>query len=229
MRTIGMLGGMSPESTVEYYRLANAVVRERLGGLHSARMVLHSVDFADFADYQMQGRWGEAADVLARAAQGLEAAGAELLLICTNTFHLVADQVQAAVDIPLLHIVDPAAAAARAAGVSSVALLGTAFTMDKDFYRDRLASHGLRVLVPDGEDHDVVHRVIFDELVRGIVSEDSREAYRGVVRRLVDRGAEGIVLGCTEIELLLSEDDASVPLFPTTRLHVEAAVAFALE
>jgi aspartate racemase len=229
MRTIGMLGGMSPESTVEYYRLANAVVRERLGGLHSARLVLHSVDFADFADYQMQGRWDEAADVLARAAQGLEAAGAELLLICTNTFHLVADQVQAAVDIPLLHIVDPAAAAARSAGAGTVALLGTSFTMDKDFYRDRLAAHGLTVLVPEGEDHDVVHRVIFEELVRGIVTEESREAYRGVVRRLVERGAEGVVLGCTEIELLLSAADASVPLFPTTRLHVEAAVTFALE
>jgi aspartate racemase len=229
MRTIGMLGGMSPESTVEYYRLANAVVRERLGGLHSARLVLHSVDFADFADYQMQGRWDEAADVLARAAQGLEAAGAELLLICTNTFHLVADQVQAAVDIPLLHIVDPAAAAARSAGAGTVALLGTSFTMDKDFYRDRLASHGLTVLVPEGEDHDLVHRVIFEELVRGIVTEESREAYRGVVRRLVERGAEGVVLGCTEIELLLSAADASVPLFPTTRLHIEAAVTFALE
>jgi aspartate racemase len=224
-----MLGGMSPESTAEYYRLANAVVRERLGGLHSARLVLHSVDFADFADYQHQGRWDEAAGVLARAAQGLEAAGAELLLICTNTFHLVAEQVQDAVDIPLLHIADPAAAAARAAGVSTVALLGTSFTMDQDFYRDRLASHGLAVLVPEGEDHDLVHRVIFDELVRGVVAAESREAYRGVVRRLVGRGAQGVVLGCTEIELLLSHADAEVPLFPTTRLHVEAAVTFALE
>ena len=228
MRVIGMLGGMSWESSAEYYRLANELVRERLGGLHSARCVLASLDFAEVERLQVAGEWAQAGDLLAEAARGLEAAGAELLVLCTNTMHKVADQVQAAVGIPLLHLADAAAEAVTAAGLDTVGLLGTAFTMEQDFYRERLARHGLRVLVPQAEDRAEVHRVIYDELCLGVVREESREVYRGVIRRLAGAGAEGIVLGCTEIELLVGQADSPVPVFPTTRLHVEAAVTAAL-
>jgi len=224
VRTIGLLGGMSWESTAEYYRLANETVRDRLGGLHSARLVLHSVDFAEIAALQAAGRWDEAGQVLGQAAKGLEAAGAELVLICTNTMHLVADDVQAAVSIPLLHIVDSTADAVRAAGLARVGLLGTRFTMEQPFYRDRMAGHGVELVVPEEADRAEVHRVIFDELCVGVVRDESREAYRAAIRRLVDAGAQGIVLGCTEIELLVGPGDSPVPLFPTTRLHVEAAL-----
>lgn len=223
-RVIGMLGGMSWESSAQYYRLANELVRERLGGLHSARIVLASVDFADVEALQVAGRWDEAGRLLAEAAEGLEAAGAELLLICTNTMHKVADQVQAAVEIPLLHLGDATAQAVTRAGVETVGLLGTAFTMEQDFYRDRLTSHGLRVLIPPPDDRAEVHRIIYDELCLGVVREESRQAYRDAIVRLVQAGAEGVVLGCTEIELLISNTDSPVPVFPTTLLHVEAAV-----
>lgn len=225
---IGMLGGMSWESTAEYYRLANQIVRERLGGMHSARVLLHSVDFADIERMQVDGRWDEAGDVLAAAAADLERGGAELLVLCTNTMHKVADRIEAAVSIPFLHLADATARAALDAAVRSVGLLGTAFTMEEEFYRERLESHGLTVLVPGPEDRALVHRVIYDELVQGVVSGSSREAYRQVMARLVSSGAEGVVLGCTEIELLVGPEDATVPLFPTTRLHVEAAVDLAL-
>ncbi|NHC45212.1 aspartate/glutamate racemase family protein [Motilibacter aurantiacus] len=227
-RVVGLLGGMSWESSAEYYRLLNELVRERLGGLHSARVVLASVDFADIERLQAAGEWDEAGEVLAGLAKGVEAAGAEILLLCTNTMHKVADQVQAAVGIPLLHLCDAAASAVRAAGVTRVGLLGTGFTMEQAFYRDRLAAHGLDVLVPEAADRATVHRVIYDELCQGIVREESRQAYREVISRLVDAGAEGVILGCTEIELLVGQDDSPVPVFPTTRLHVEAAVAAAL-
>ena len=226
---IGMLGGMSWESSAQYYRLANELVRERLGGLHSARLVLASVDFADIEALQATGRWDEAGQLLAEAAKGLEAAGAELLLLCTNTMHKVADQVQDAVGIPLLHVADVAATAVRRAGLDTVGLLGTAFTMEQDFYRDRLAHHGLGVVVPPPEDRAEVHRVIYEELCLGRVREDSRQAYREVMERLVRAaGCQGVVLGCTEIELLVGAADSPVPLFPTTRLHVEAAVDVSL-
>ncbi len=228
-RVIGMLGGMSWESSAAYYRLANELVRERLGGLHSARVVLASVDFADVERLQVAGRWEEAGQLLARAAQGLEAAGADLLVLCTNTMHKVADQIQAAVSIPLLHLADATAAAVRRAGLSTVGLLGTAFTMEQDFYRDRLARHGLSVLVPSAPARAEVHRIIYDELCLGVVREDSRQAYREVIGRLAEAGAEGVVLGCTEIELLITASDSPVPVFPTTRLHVEAAVRAALD
>ncbi|HEX6758234.1 MAG TPA: aspartate/glutamate racemase family protein [Propionibacteriaceae bacterium] len=228
-RLIGMIGGMSWESSAEYYRLANELVQARLGGLHSARVLLASVDFADVEQLQVTGRWDEAARLLADIAKGLEAAGADLLLLCTNTMHKVADQVQAAVSIPLLHLADTVAAAVTRAGLRTIGLLGTAFTMEQDFYRDRLRSHGLRVLVPDADDRADVHRVIYDELCRGIVQEESRSVYRAVIGRLVQAGADGVVLGCTEIELLITASDSPVPLFPTTRLHVEAAVDAALE
>ena len=223
-RVIGMLGGMSWESSAQYYRLANELVRERLGGLHSARIVLASVDFADVEALQVAGRWDEAGQLLAEVAKGLEAAGADLLLICTNTMHKVADQVQAAVEIPLLHLGDATAQAVTRAGLATVGLLGTAFTMEQDFYRDRLTSHGLQVLIPPPDDRAEVHRVIYDELCLGVVREESRQAYSDAIVRLVQAGAEGVILGCTEIELLISATDSPVPVFPTTRLHVEAAV-----
>lgn len=219
-----MLGGMSWESSAEYYRLANELVRERLGGLHSARCLLASVDFADIEAMQMAGEWEAAGKVLADAARGLEAGGADLLLLCTNTMHKVADQVQGAVGIPLLHIGDVAATAVTNAGLATVGLLGTAFTMEQDFYIDRLAAHGLTVLVPDAADRADVHRIIYDELCLGVVLGESRQLYRDVIERLVHAGAQGIVFGCTEIELLVSEKDSSVPVFPTTLLHVQAAV-----
>ncbi len=220
---------MSWESSAEYYRLANQLVRERLGGLHSARLVLASVDFAEVERLQVAGLWEDAGQLLAEVARGVEAAGAEMLLLCTNTMHKVADQVQASVSIPLLHLADATAAAVRRDGLGTVGLLGTAFTMEQDFYRDRLAGHGLDVLVPDAEDRAVVHEVIYDELCLGVVNEASRQAYRGVIERLVAAGANGIVLGCTEIELLVSAEDSPVPVYPTTRLHVESAVTAALE
>jgi aspartate racemase len=226
--TIGMLGGMSWESSAEYYRLVNELVRERLGGLHSARCMLASVDFAEIEQLQVQGRWAEAGEVLAGYAKNLEAGGADLLLLCTNTMHKVADQVQAAVGIPLLHLADTTAAAVERAGLDRVGLLGTAFTMEQAFYRDRLAAHGLEVLVPEQADREQVHRIIYDELCVGVVRDESREVYRAVIERLVSAGATGIVLGCTEIELLISAEDSPVPVFPTTRLHVEAAVDRAL-
>ncbi|MFD1055233.1 aspartate/glutamate racemase family protein [Terrabacter terrigena] len=228
MRLVGMLGGMSWESSAEYYRLANELVRERVGGLASARLLLHSVDFAEVERLQAEGRWDEAGELLATAAAGLEAGGAELLLICTNTMHKVADAVERAVSIPLLHIGDVTAAAVRTEGLSRVGLLATAYTMEQPFLRERLAGHGLTVLVPQADDRALVHRVIYEELCLGIVSEESRQAYRQVIGKLVAAGAEGIILGCTEIELLVDQSDSAVPVFPTTRLHVEAAVSAAL-
>jgi len=228
MRLLGLLGGMSWESSAEYYRLANELVRDRLGGFHSARCLLYSVDFAEIERLQAEDRWDEAGRLLADAAKALEQAGAELLLLCTNTMHIVADAVQAATSVPLLHIADTTAAAVRQAGIDQVGLLGTGFTMEQPFLRERLERSGLRVVLPDAPDRELVHRVIYDELVMGTIREESRERYRQVMARLVDRGARGVILGCTEIELLVGDDDAEVPLFPTTRLHVQAAVDAAL-
>ncbi|WP_369137846.1 aspartate/glutamate racemase family protein [Modestobacter versicolor] len=228
MRTIGLLGGMSWESSALYYRLVNEGVRERLGGLHSARCVLLSVDFAPVERLQVAGAWDEAGELLAADAQALQRAGADLVVLCTNTMHRVADQLTAVLDVPLLHIGDVTAAAVRAAGLRRVGLLGTAFTMEQPFLRDRLAAAGLEVLVPGPDDRAEVHRVVYEELCLGVVRPASRAAYQQVVARLVAAGAEGVVLGCTEIELLLGPGDVPVPVFPTTRLHAEAAVAEAL-
>ncbi len=228
MRTIGLLGGMSWESTAIYYRLANELVRDRLGGLHSARILMISLDFAEVEELQVTGEWDRAGALLAGEAIRLEAAGADLLVLCTNTMHKVAHAIEEAVAIPLLHLGDVTAAAVRAAGLDTIGLLGTAFTMSQDFYRGRLVSHGLQVLVPGEEDQALVHRVIYDELCQGAVLDESRSAYVEVVERLTARGAQGVVLGCTEIELLLGADDLTVPSFPTTRIHVEAAVDAAL-
>ena len=224
MRVIGMLGGMSWESSAEYYRLANEMVRDRVGGLHSARVLLDSVDFAEVEAMQADGRWEEAGVLLANRARALQAGGAELIVLCTNTMHKVFPWIAAAVSVPVLHIADAAAAAIRARALSRIGLLGTRFTMEQDFYSTRLTGHGIATIIPGPEDRDIVHRVIYDELVLGIVREESREAYRRVISRLVDAGAEGIVLGCTEIELLIEESDSPVHVFPTTRLHVAAAV-----
>jgi len=229
MRLVGLLGGMSWQSTAEYYRLANEIVRDRVGGLASARLLLHSVDFAEVERLQAAGDWDAAGALLADAAAGLERGGAELLVLCTNTMHRVADAIEAAVTVPLLHIGDVTADAVRQAGLGRVGLLATAYTMEQPFLRDRLAAHGLTVLVPEEQDRAEVHRVIYEELCLGVVREESRAAYRQVIGRLVAAGAEGIVLGCTEIELLVGQEDSPVPVFPTTRLHVEAAVAAALD
>lgn len=228
MKTIGLLGGMSWESTAEYYRLLNELTRERLGGLHSSRCVLYSVDFAEIERLQTEGRWEQAAEVLAEAARALEAAGADILLLCTNTMHKVAGQVAAAVTVPLLHLADTTADAVRDSGLRRIGLLGTAFTMEQDFYRNRLESHGLEVRVPDAAGRSIVHRTIYEELCQGIVREESRQSFMAIIRDLVTAGAEGIVLGCTEIELLIKPERSPVPVFPTTRLHAEAAVARAL-
>ena len=228
MRTIGMLGGMSWESTAEYYRLANELVRDRLGGVHSARVLLDSMDFADMERLQSAGRWEEAGDLLAAKASRLEAAGAELLVLCTNTMHIVVEAIEQAVEIPVLHILDATSTRIRQEGLRRVGVLGTAFTMEQDFYRDRLAASGVEAMVPGQDDRATVHRIIYEELVRGVVTEASRAQYREIIDRLVAGGAEGIVLGCTEIELLVSARDSSVPVFPTTRIHVEAAVEMAL-
>jgi aspartate racemase len=229
-KTIGLIGGMSWESTVPYYRQINEAVKARLGGLHSARIVLYSVDFAGIERLQHAGDWDAAGLILAEAARSLERAGADFLVLCTNTMHKVAPAIESAVRIPLLHIADPTAAAIRQAGLSRVGLLGTAFTMEQPFYRDRLQDcHGIEVLVPDADDRALVHRVIYDELCLGRIEAASRQAYRDVMRRLADRGAQGIILGCTEISLLVGPQDAVVPLFDTTAIHAQAAAQAALD
>jgi aspartate racemase len=229
MKTLGLLGGMSWESTIPYYRIINETVRERVGGLHSARIVLYSVDFHAIERLQQAGDWTAAGHVLAQAARVLEAAGANILVLCTNTMHRVAPAIEAAVTIPLLHIADPTAQAVRRAGLTTVGLLGTRFTMEQDFYRRRLTDrHGLTVLVPAPAERETVHRVIYDELCRGQVRGDSRAHYRQIIQRLIEAGAEGIILGCTEIALLVGPEDAPVPLFDTTALHARAAAAWAL-
>ncbi|MGO4586737.1 aspartate/glutamate racemase family protein [Arthrobacter sp. 2RAF6] len=228
MKVIGLLGGMSWESSAEYYRLANEMVCDRLGGVHSARILLDSVDFADIEALQASGEWGAAGELLAARARALQEAGAGLIALCTNTMHKVIGAIEEAVQIPVIHIADAVAAKVREAGLERIGLLGTVFTMEQDFYRDRLAGHGIETLIPVPDDRSVVHLVIYDELVRGVVSEDSRRAYREIINRLVQDGAQGIILGCTEIEMLVSANDSPVPVFPTTRLHVENLVDAAL-
>lgn len=229
MKTIGLLGGMSWESTAVYYRLLNEKVKARLGGLHSALVLLHSVDFAPIAELQADGKWDEAGAVLAGAAKGLEAAGADIMLIGTNTMHLVAPQVAGAITIPLLHIADATAEAIKPMGIQKVGLLGTRFTMEKDFYKGHLRDHhGIETLVPNEEDRDVIHRIIYEELCLGVVKEQSRDAYLTIIGKLKDAGAECIILGCTEICLLIEQQHISLPLFDTTSLHAEAAVNFAI-
>ncbi len=224
MKRIGLLGGMSWESSIEYYRLVNELVAERLGGLHSADCLLRSVDFADIEVLQREDRWEEAGTRLAAEAKALEAAGAELLVLCTNTMHKLAAEIEAAITIPFVHIADTTADAVKAAGLTTVGLLATAYTMEQAFYVDRMREHGLDVLTPGAADRRIVHDVIYDELCRGIVRDESREEYRRIMRGLAERGAQGILLGCTEIDLLVTQEDSPVPVFDTTRLHAEKAV-----
>ena len=229
MKTIGMIGGMSWESTVPYYRIVNETVKERLGGLHSARLVLVSEDFQEIERLQQAGAWDEAGRAMADAARSLRAAGADFLVLCTNTMHKVADAIEAAVDIPLLHIADPTAEAIKRSGMKKVGLLGTRFTMEQDFYRGRLSErHHLEVLVPDETDRATIHAVIYEELCLGKVLADSRQQYQRIIRRLVDDGAEAIILGCTEIAMLIGPQDSPVPVFDTTRIHARAAAEWAL-
>jgi aspartate racemase len=229
MRTIGLLGGMSWESTVPYYRHINEAVRQRLGGLHSAELILYSVDFQVIEELQREGSWAEAGRLLASAAVHLERAGAACIVLCTNTMHLIAPQIEAAVSIPLLHIGDATAAAIKRAGVATVGLLGTRFTMEQDFYVGRLRErHGINVIVPDAPDRAEVHRIVYEELCRGRILDESRAAFLRAIGRLVANGAQGVVLGCTEISLLVKPADLPVRAFDTTELHARFAVDFAL-
>ena len=228
MKTIGLLGGMSWESTAEYYRLANELVRDQLGGLHSAKILMHSVDFAEIEAMQVEGRWGDAGVLLAEAAQRLQGAGADMIVLCTNTMHKVAAPIEAAVSVPFVHLGDTTAEAVTAAGFTRIGLLGTIFTMEQDFYVGRLASHGLDVLLPGAEDRRRLSEIIYDELCLGVVRDESRAFYLDVIERLRRDGAEGVILGCTEIELLVDQSHVELPVFPTTSLHVQAAVRLAL-
>ncbi len=229
MRTIGMIGGMSWESTLVYYRIINEAVRERLGGLHSAKSILYSVDFAEIEALQHVGRWDAAQAILVEAARSLVRAGADLVIICTNTMHKLADGVAAGIVVPLLHIADPTADAVLAAGMDTVALLGTRFTMEEEFYRKRLEDrYRLRVLIPDAVQRQTVHNTIYTELCLGRIREGSRQAYLRIIEDLVERGAQGIILGCTEIGLLVRAESCPVPVFDTARIHAEAAVSAAL-
>ncbi len=228
MRTIGLIGGMSWESSAEYYRRINQQVRDHLGALRSARLLMYSVDFGPVEQAQHVGDWDAAAAILVQAARSLEAGGAECLMLCTNTMHKVAAPIQAATALPFLHIADPTAQAALAAGHLKVGLLGTAFTMEQDFLKQRLVDQGLQVLVPDAEERQAVHRIIYEELCVGIIRDDSRRLYQRVIQSLKARGAQAVILGCTEIGLLLKPEHSPVPLLDTTVLHAQAAVAFAL-
>lgn len=228
MRTIGLLGGMSWQSTIPYYRILNEAVHDALGGFHSARIVLYSVDFAEIEELQRAGRWSESGEMLAAAAKALERAGAECVVICTNTMHIAADAIAAAITIPLLHIADATAEVVAAAGVRKTGLLATAFTMEKEFYRGRLEARGLEVMIPNETDRREVHRIIYEELVHGTIAPSSRTFYRRVIADLIAQGAEGIILGCTEIGMLVDQSDSRVPLFDTTSIHAQAAARFAI-
>ena len=228
MRTIGLLGGMSWESSIEYERLINEGVRARLGGTHSADLIIRSYDFAAIEALQAADRWEDAGNLLAGDARKLQHAGAEVIVLCTNTMHVVAPAIEAAIDVPFLHLADATADVVVAAEVPVVALLGTRYTMERAFYRDRLTARGLEVIIPDEPDRTFIHDLIYDELVRGIIDPESKRTALAVIERLIDRGAQGVIAGCTEIELIVGPEDVSVPYFPTTRIHAEAAVSWAL-
>jgi len=228
MKTIGLIGGMSWESTVTYYQILNKTVKQRLGGLHSAKILLYSVDFAQIEAFQAKGQWEESAEVLAQAAENLEKAGADFLVICTNTMHKVAPQVQRRVSVPLLHIAEATAEALKEAGISRVGLLGTRYTMTQDFYKAKLQERGIDVVIPEEAGVELVNRVIYEELCLGIVKEDSRRQFSAIIDSLKDQGAQGVILGCTEIGLLISQGDSSLPVFDTTYIHAEKAAMYAL-
>ena len=229
MKTIGLIGGMSWESTVTYYQILNETVKQQLGGLHSAKILLYSVDFAQIEEFQARGQWEESAEVLARAAENLEKAGADFLLICTNTMHKVAPQVRQRISIPLLHIAEATAEALKEAGITKVGLLGTKYTMTQDFYKAKIQEAGIGVVIPDAAGVELVNRVIYEELCLGIVKEESRKQFSAVIETLKERGAQGVILGCTEIGLLVSQEDSVLPVFDTTYIHAEKAAMYALK
>jgi aspartate racemase len=230
MKIIGLIGGMSWESSIEYYRIINETTKEKLGGLHSAKSLMVTVDFAEIEKLQHEDRWDEAAEILVKCALDLERGGADCIVLCTNTMHKLADQIIARVNIPFLHIADATAEKIIAEGMNKIGLLGTRFTMEHDFYKGRLIRNfGLDVLVPNQSDRDIVHRVIYEELVQGKIVDASRAEYKRIMASLIAEGAQGIILGCTEIELLVKQEDSHVPLFPTTQIHAVAAVEYALK
>jgi len=230
MKTIGMIGGMSWESSLEYYRIMNQTVKEKLGGFHSAQCILYSVDFDDVEKLQHQGDWESLTRLMIEAAQRVKKAGADFLVICTNTMHKMADEVQGAVQIPLLHIADVTGGAVKANGQSRVGLLGTKFTMEQDFYKGRLKeTHGIDVLIPEDTERQVIHDILYNELCLGEIKELSREKFQSIIQNLVKRGAQGVILGCTEIPLIVRQEDYEIPLYDTTALHAKAAVDFALQ
>lgn len=229
MKTIGLIGGMSWESTVTYYRIINDTVKEALGGLHSAKLLLYSVDFAEIEECQASGNWDRSAEVLSAAAKKLESAGADFILICTNTMHKVVPQIQAQISVPIVHIADATAEELKRRNIRKVALLGTKYTMTQDFYKARIQDQGIQVLVPDPAEIETVNRVIYDELCLGEIRDASRQAYVRIIERLGDRGAEGVILGCTEIGLLIDQSDTTLPVFDTTQIHARAAAQMAIQ
>ena len=229
MKTIGLLGGMSWESTVHYYQIINEEVQNKLGGLHSAKIVLYSVEFSEIEQYQSSGQWEKCGEILGKAAKSIEAAGADFLLICTNTIHKVAPQIASAIQIPIIHIADATADELKKCGIRRVGLLGTKYTMTQDFYKDRLAGRGIEVLIPDTVDVDAINAVIFEELCIGKINKASRKRFQSIIEKLKDAGAEGVILGCTELGLLIRQSDVSVPLFDTTVIHAKRAAQIAME
>jgi len=228
MKTIGLVGGMSWESTLEYYRIINETVKEKLNKLHSAKIIMYSVDFEEIELLQHKGKWDELTSLMIEIAQRLEKAGADFIVICTNTMHKVAEDVEKSVEIPLLHIVDVTAEKIKAKGINKVGLLGTRFTMEDNFYRDRLRKHGIEAIIPSEKEREIVHSVIYNELCLGVIKESSREKFKEIIKNLAKRGAEGVILGCTEIPLLVKQGDVDLPLFDTTEIHAKASVDFAL-
>src|SRR5215211_135455 len=230
MKTIGLLGGMSWESSIEYYRIINEATKAKLGGLHSAKSLMVSVDFAEVEILQRQDRWAEAAKMLMEAAKNLENGGADFIVLCTNTMHKVADDLQNSIKIPFLHIADPTAQLVKDSGIQKIGLLGTRFTMEEEFYKGRLSQkYGLNVSIPNAQEREIIHQVIYEELVLGKIEQHSRAQYIGIIEQMVSQGAEGIILGCTEIGLLVHPEDSRVPLFDTTKIHAQAAVDYALK
>lgn len=230
MKTIGLIGGMSWESSLEYYRIINEAVKEKLGGLHSARCIMFSVDFSDVEELQHQGRWDEATELMIDAAQRVEKGGADFVVICTNTMHKMAEEVQKSIEIPLLHIADATADKIKEQGLKKIGLLGTKFTMEEDFYKGRLSKmFGLEVVIPNEEEREIIHNILYSELCLGEIRSLSKDKFIRIIKNLAARGAEGIVLGCTEIPLLIKQEDCEIPLFDTTRIHARAAVEYALK
>jgi aspartate racemase len=230
MKTIGLIGGMSWESSIAYYRIINETAKAKLGGLHSAKSLMVSVDFAEIEILQHQDRWAEAAKILVAAAKNLENGGADFIILCTNTMHKLADDIQANIKIPFIHIADATAQLVKDSGIQKIGLLGTRFTMEEEFYKGRLSQkYGLNVSIPNAQEREIVHRVIYDELVVGKIEQHSKKQYIDIIEQMVSQGAEGVILGCTEIGLLVHQEDSRVPLFDTTRIHAEAAVAYALQ